>query len=200
VAAGLEKTAIYSDIMDCDPIRREAAVKQGFVISEQPYLYLTARSLRDPIPELLLPEGFSIRSVAGEHEADALGVVHSSAFNSNWPQGEYLRVMRSPAFEIDHELVVLAPDGQLVSFLVYWIDPISKCGLFEPVGCHRDFQRRGLTRALMTEGMRRMVLEGMVTAMVTHQHSDKNPASSGLYASLGFRPRYGMYEGAKPKP
>jgi mycothiol synthase len=107
-----------------------------------------------------------------------------------WQPGEYLNVMRTPGFHVDRELIVVAPDGRFAAFLIYWIDPVSKSGLFEPVGCHRDFQRLGLTRALMYEGMRRMVAHGMTTAVVKHQPTQKNPAAAALYRSVGFSLKY----------
>jgi predicted acetyltransferase len=78
----------------------------------------------------------------------------------------------------------------LAAFLIYWIDPVSKSGLFEPVGSHQDFQRQGLTRALMYEGMRRMVAHGMTKAIVKHQPAQQNPAAAALYRSVGFTLKY----------
>jgi mycothiol synthase len=133
----------------------------------------------------MLPEGFIIRSVAGEHEAAQLAEVHSSSFDSNWTAKKYLEVLRSPSFTLDNELVVVAPDGRFAAFLVYWLDPMSKAGLFEPVGCHKDFRRRGLTKALMIEGMKRMIDAGMETAVVGNKVG--NEAARGLYESLGLK-------------
>ena len=73
---------------------------------------------------------------------------------------------------------------------IYWVDPVSKSGLFEPVGCRKDFQRLGLAKALMYEGMRRMIAQGMATAIVLHQPEQDNPASAALYRSVGFSLRY----------
>src|SRR5260370_42434798 len=98
--------------------------------------------------------------------------------------------MHTPGFHLDRELIVVAPDGRFAAFLVYWIDPISKSGLFEPVGRHPDFQRRGVTKALMYEGLRRMAAQGMTMAIVVHEAPRKNPASTALYRSVGFTPKY----------
>jgi len=181
---------IATEVMAGDLARVSALQQRGFEPEAQPSMMFTTRSLDIPVPASVLPEGFSIRPVAGEHEAALLAEVHSSAFNSGWQPEEYLKVMRSPAFDIERELVVVAPDGRFAAFAVLWFDSISRSALFEPVGCHVDFQRKGLTRALMYEGMRRMVSQSMTTAIVLH-HTD-NPASSGLYASVGFAPKYAI--------
>ena len=54
------------------------------------------------------------------------------------------------------------------------------------------FQRKGLGRALMTHVMQHMREEGLKTAIVWH--GDDNPASTGLYAALGFQRRYRIIE------
>jgi mycothiol synthase len=188
--SGRNVSWIDSDVMDCDTIWRDLLQQRGYISENGPDFYYTTRSLLEPVPTSMLPEGFVMRSVAGEYEAEAVRLVHASAFASNWRPGEYLNVMRTPGFHIDRELVVVAPDKRFAAFLVYWIDPVSKNGLFEPVGCHRDFQRRGLTRALMYEGMRRMLSHGMSTAIVKHEPPQKNPAAAALYRSLGFTVTY----------
>jgi len=190
--SGSTASQIGSDVLDQDVKRRDVLLGAGYVADEKPYMCITMRSLLDPLPDKILADGFTIRRVEGEHEADALGEVHSSSFGSNWPPGEYLNVMQTPGFRIDHELVVVAPDGRLAAFLIYWIDPVSKCGLFEPVGCHSEFQRKGLTKALMVEGMRYMQEEGMTAAMVIHEAD--NPASTALYRSVGFSLKYNLVE------
>lgn len=131
-----------------------------------------------------LPAGFTLRPVAGEHEAQLVAEVHNGAFGSDWSGAEYLKVMRTPGFDPNRELVVVAPDGRFAAFVVVWFDPISRTGLFEPVGCHRDFRRRGLTKALMFAGMARMKEAGMETALVGYEST--NEAASKLYKSAGF--------------
>ena len=193
-AASSESTWIGSEVMNCDTIRGNILQAQGYVASNEPAFYYTMRSLQIPIPEPNLPEGFTIRNVEGEEEADVVQAVHASAFGSIWQPGEYRNVMRTPGFHVDRELVVVAPDGCFAAFLIYWLDPVSKSGLFEPVGCHKDFQRLGLTRALMYEGMRRMIAQGMTMAIVLHQPEQENPASAALYRSVGFSLRYTITE------
>lgn len=195
-AAGLDRDWVSSDVMACDTFRAEILIQRGYTVGE-PHLFLTSRSLAEPIPASTLPEGFTMRPVEGLHEAEALGVVHGAAFGTDWQPGEYLRVMQAPGFHVDREWVVVAPDGRLAAFLVYWLDPITRSGLFEPVGCHPDFQRRGLTRALLYEGMRRMKAAGMTTAFVIHESPEENPASAALYASAGFKQKFAVLASRK---
>lgn len=195
-AAAIDRDWVGSDVMACDTIRAEILTQHGYEVGE-PYVFFTSRSLADPIPKSVVPEGFTIRHVVGLHEAEPLGVVHSGAFGSNWQPGEYLKVMQAPGFQMERELIVVAPDGSFAAFLIYWLDPISQSGSFELVGCHPNFQRKGLTRALMYEGMRRMQAATMTTAFVVHESPEENPAASALYASLGFQLKFPIRESRK---
>lgn len=134
------------------------------------------------IPEIQLPDGFSIRSVAGEHEAQKLADVHNGAFGLKWDEAMYRKVMQTEGYEPERELVVVAPDGRFAAFTIIWFDPISRSGLFEPVGCHEDFRRQGLTTALMFEGMKRMKAAGMDVAHV----GCETEAACKFYRAVGF--------------
>lgn len=183
-----DKREIGSDVMEGDDARAALLSEAGYRASEEPYMRYASRSLHTPLPQAPLPEGFTIRAVVGEEDAELLREVHSGSFGSKWQPGEYLQVMRTPGFQMERELVVVAPDGRFAAFLIYWLDPISQSGLFEPVGCHQEFQRRGLSKALMVEGMRRMAAQGMRTALV--RHFAGNAAASALYGSAGFTKKY----------
>lgn len=183
-AEGSKETAISISVAECDSERINCLTALGYQVAKRES-EMRRRSLTESIPSLVLPEGFSIRSSAGEHEAALLAEVHSSAFNSKWTAESYLGVMRSPSFKIENELVVVAPDGRFAAFLVYWPDTVSKSGLFEPVGCHKEFRQRGLTKALMIEGMQRMINAAVETALVGNKIN--NEAASSLYESLGLQ-------------
>jgi ribosomal protein S18 acetylase RimI-like enzyme len=186
------KQVIMVEVSVDDSIRERILTRLGYAARGAPGGLYTTRSLRDPIPDKPLPEGFSMRPVAGEREAGLVAEVHNGAFTPKWDAEKYLAVMRTPGFQIDHELVAVAPDGRFAAFVIIWCDSISRSGYFEPVGCHRDFRRRGLTSALMYEGMRRMRAAGMETAIVRY-HAD-NVAGVALYRSVGFHTRYQIAE------
>jgi mycothiol synthase len=179
-----KEISISISVADCDKHRVNSLTSLGYQLAKRES-EMRRRSLAEPISDSALLEGFTIRSVAGEHEAALLAEVHISAFTPKWTAESYLEVMRSPSFKVENELVVVAPDGRFSAFLVYWLDPVSKSGLFEPVGCHQEFRRRGLTKALMANGMRRMIDAGMKTALIGNKID--NEAASSLYDSLGLK-------------
>jgi mycothiol synthase len=85
-------------------------------------------------------------------------------------------------------VVVLAPDRDEASFAGVWIDPVNHVGRFEPDGTHEPYRRRGLARAAMVDGLRRMRAHGMTAATV--EYDATNTAAARLYQSLGFTSQF----------
>ena len=83
------------------------------------------------------------------------------------------------------EHLAVAPDGSFASYCLVWFDAANRQGLFEPVGTHPDHQRRGLGKAVLAEGLRRLKALGALSAFVNSHLS--NVASNMLYESVGFR-------------
>lgn len=177
----------YFDVLDCEDGLISLLEQRGYVKTHDDCYVLTTRTLDDAIPAPKLPDGFVIRNAEGPHEAGKLGEIHSAAFGSDWTPEAYRRVMASPGYDHQRELVVVAPDGRFAAFCVIWFDDLNRTGLFEPVGAHSDFRRMGLTRALMYAGMQRMRSEGLGTAVVLH--GGGNQAAEGLYTGIGFTPK-----------
>ena len=192
---GLAEKAVIHEVHQGDEKRIQAALAVGFEAGEQ-YGNDTECSLDQPIPEPQLPEGFSIRSATMEDYAQ-LDAVHSGAFGSGKWTPELYRdeVMLKPGYSHEREIVVVAPDGQFAAFTVTWLDELNKVGYFEPVGVHKDFHRRGLGRAMMLYCLHEMKRLGMKTAQVGHEIG--NPASTGLYNSLGFRTKHQLMDYTK---
>lgn len=183
---------VIHEVHQTDETRIQSALAVGFEAGEQ-YGNDTERSLDEPIPEPQLPDGFSIRPATMDDYLQ-LEKVHSGAFGSgSWTPEIYRdEVMLKPGYSPEREIVVVAPDGQFAAFTVTWLDELNKIGYFEPVGVHKDFHRRGLGRAMMLHCLHEMKRLGMTTAQVGHEID--NPASTGLYTSLGFRTKHKLMD------
>lgn len=148
------------------------------------HLCYRSRELGAPLPELALPPGYLLRHVEGEADLEQRVAVHRDAFApSRMTVDKHRRAMRSPTYRPELDLVVVAPDGTFAAFCIVWFDARNRLGVFEPVGCHSAHRRRGLTRAMMYEGMRRLVALGARTASVMSL-GGAEPAN-GLYESVG---------------
>jgi mycothiol synthase len=182
----IDSNFIYADAFQGDTARAELLTALGWEPdNETPYVLNRTEINSIEVPAL--PEGFLFRAARGIEDATALAAVHNAAFNpTNWTPELYRKVMESPGYAPERELVIQAPDGSFVAFAVTWYDHLNRTGLFEPVGTHRDYQRRGFGKALMLYGLQQMTAAGMKFASVAH--FGDNEAARRLYQSCGFKP------------
>ena len=145
------------------------------------------RPLDGPLPRPTLPDGFSVRAVAGEHEAAARAATHRDAFESTRITTEaYLRLMRTSGYDRALDVVGVAQDGTFAAFALGWLDEVNRVGELEPVGTCTAFRRRGLAQAAVIEGLARMQAMGAREAIVGPIDPGED-AALRLYESVGFR-------------
>jgi ribosomal protein S18 acetylase RimI-like enzyme len=145
-------------------------------------------SLDGPIPEPAVPEGFEVRRVTGPEEAAERAAAEQDVWQSytvgDVTGEQYAAFMGMPGYERDLDVVAVAPDGTIAAYVNCWLDPVNGIGDFGPVGARPAFRRRGLTRAVLVEGMHRLRDRGMDRVCVSTQVT--NNASRPLYESVGF--------------
>jgi len=131
--------------------------------------------------------GFTLRALAGEEEADARRHASHAAFKSTMDPAQhlerYLRFMRSPVYEAERDLVAVAPDGTIASFMIWWPDP-SGIAQIEPMGTDPAFHRRGVGRALMEFAFSRMREAGMTEVRVITDEYRQDAVA--FYSAVGF--------------
>ena len=184
---GIVGEFMIADAFRDDTARVELLLELGWELAdERPYI-LNRRAI-GVIAAPALPAGFSFRAARGVEDAAALAGIHNASFGSSWTPATYRRVMESPGYAAQRELVVVAPEGTLAAFTIIWLDELNQTGSFEPVGTHQDYRRRGLGRALLFYGLRQMGAAGMRWATVAT--FGWNEAALALYQACGFRPWY----------
>lgn len=201
-AEAAEPLTLDTSCREDDEKRLALLRRHGFVPDGVRTLSL-ARSLHDLIPEPGLPDGFYIRPVAGEAEAETLVALHQAAFGTaNMTLTERLAMMRAPEYDRELDLIAVAPDGRFAAFCVGSISAEEngrsgqKIGYTDPVGTHPDFQRRGLAQALLLAGMRRLRERGMETAVLNT--SSRNIAMQKTAESVGFQIQWSKIWFTKP--
>ena len=142
-----------------------------------------------PATEDAPPAGFLIRPLAGEKEVEACVELHRAVFESKNMTVEWRRrILHCPEYRPDLDLVAVAPDGRLAAFCVGWLDRRSEkepYGQIEPLGVHRDFRGLGLGQAILSDGLRRLRLDGADRVYV--ETDNYRNAARLLYESVGFR-------------
>jgi GNAT superfamily N-acetyltransferase len=192
---GSDARAIETDVFAADTARIELLERSGWIAQDDEAIILSRRSLM-AVPEPDLRSGYRIRTVRGIEDAGPVSELHSAGFDSSWTPQLYRRVMESPGYDKDRELLIEAPDGSLAAFCVMWADDVNRTGLFEPVAVHPEQRRRRLGSVLMRAGMARMRSWGMEWAEVMYEVD--NPGSEALYRGEGFVPTWDVVLYRKP--
>ncbi len=170
---------------DRDHARKQILQLSGYAPSADFYT-LFAYELPADLPEPRLPAGFTLRHVAGDEDLEPRVTVHRAAFHpSRLTIAKHKAVMASPTYRTALDLVVEAPESGFAAYCIVWYDPENQIGLFEPVGCHPDYQRRGLGRAIMFAGLRALQQLGARRGEVLSTR-DNSPGAY-LYQACGFR-------------
>jgi GNAT superfamily N-acetyltransferase len=146
------------------------------------------RSLSQPIPDSAPPDGYTVRALGDESELPARSWLSWKVFHPDEPDQDYQgwewyrNVQRVPIYRRDLDILAVAPNGELAAFCTVWFDDITRTAVFEPVGTHPNHQKRGLGKAVMSEGLRRAQQLGATLATV----SSYSKGAHALYESMGF--------------
>jgi predicted N-acetyltransferase YhbS len=110
-----------------------------------------------------------------------------SAFKSTIMTEERYNFSRSlPSYTPNWDMVAVNDAGEIGAFCTVWVDDWSNYALFEPVGCRQEYQRTGLTRALISTTLQRLATAGITHASVMSDGNPDNPARF-FYAACGFQ-------------
>ena len=170
-----------------DTLRQARLARRGYQRGHQPE-YQRRRDMAAPIPAIPAPEGYTLRALGDADEHPARSWVSWKAFHPDEPDEKYegwdwyANVQRAPLYRRDLDLVAVASTGEFAAFCTLWLDDLTRTAAFEPVGTHPAHQRRGVGKALMAEGLRRVRDLGATLCTV----GSYSEAAGALYASLGF--------------
>jgi mycothiol synthase len=173
---------------DRDQMRQEILIRHGYRKDDWPE-HQWRRNLDSPITEVPIPAGYTLHaqgdglellercyaSGLGFHQGD-IAVAVENRKDPTW----YHNLQNAPLYRRDLDLVAVAEDGSIASFCTIWFDDITRSAYFEPVATVPVHQKRGLGKALLTEGLCRLQRMGATTAFVGGQ----NPAANALYKSV----------------
>jgi ribosomal protein S18 acetylase RimI-like enzyme len=140
--------------------------------------------LRGALPVPKLPAGMAVRHVK-QHELEERAATHRDAWvGSTFSAGRLRELRASPAYDPELDLVVDVGGGTFAACCICWADDGSGIGSFEPVGTRPAWRGKGLTTALVREGLLRLKAQGMHTARV--ETAGFNAPAQALYEGCGF--------------
>lgn len=171
---------------------------RGFERKPNPSFNNMLHSL-EGVSENAPPDGWLVRPVGGEDEWERRVNLHREVWNSSRVTlAAYEKLRETPGYDPNLDLVAAAPDGTFGAYCICWHDERSRTGLFEPVGTHPAHREKGLGKAIVAEGLRRLRDLGSTHAFVTCV-GGKTPAFH-LYESAGFEVVEREYAYMKPNP
>ncbi|HYI14429.1 MAG TPA: GNAT family N-acetyltransferase [Thermomicrobiales bacterium] len=178
---------------DDDELLRGFCEERGYDIFDEELRM--GRSLLTPLPEFAPPAGIVIRPRRGDAEFDAWLALYTEALGPRPAKLRHWRAMRDdPDYESSLDLVAVTDDGRLAGFCFCSIAGVEAAsarvveGRTEPVAVGRDFQRKGLARALISAGLATLREHGAQSAALTTEVENAN--AHRLYAALGYRELY----------
>jgi mycothiol synthase len=180
---GKRRVAIWVDSQDL--LRRSILQSRGYTRGPEAESQWR-RDLDKPIPDATVAEGYLIRSLGDANEIPARSWASWRGFHPNEPEGKYQgwqwyhTIQRCPLYRRDLDLVAALPGGEIAAIATFWFDDVTRTVYIEPVATVPEHQRRGLARALITEGLRRVQRLGALRAFV----GGYEPGPDSLYSSV----------------
>jgi RimJ/RimL family protein N-acetyltransferase len=172
--------AVGLEVDRADDVLRDVLVDHGFAIDEDGLV--EAWLAADARPEISpLHEDYRLSSRLDTMQRPH----HMTNAGRNHPDVEP-RLRQTSLYRPDLDLVIHDSGDSVAAYGLFWYDPMSATGLVEPMRTEDDHQQRGLARHILTAGIDLLAAAGAERIKICY-HLD-NPASKGLYLSVGFEP------------
>lgn len=168
--------------------------RSGFVLADEELRL--GRALDEPMAEPEVPQGFTIRPLAGAREVHAWNALYQEAFGPSHITllSRHQTIMGDTDYDPALDLVALDADGQLAAMCYCAIPAVEvaraavKEGRTEPIAVSARYRGRGLGRAMVLHALHLLRERGMKRATLTTEVG--NHIAHQLYASLGYRRLY----------
>ena len=92
------------------------------------------------------------------------------------------RLRQCSLYDPTLDLAVEDAEGRVAGYALFWFDPLTLVGLVEPMRVEDEYQRRGLARTLLTNGLDRLARKGARRLKVGFE----TDAARNLYLGAGF--------------
>lgn len=139
----------------------------------------------DQFPPIHLPDGYRLISLADDCNWAKVHQILWRGFNHEGepPPGEgeledRRKMFDTPNGRRDLKIVVVAPNGDFISFCGMFYEPSHHFAYVEPVATDPNYRRLGLGKAAVLEGIRRC---GLLGASTSYVGSDQE-----FYQAIGF--------------
>ncbi len=177
---------VYLGVDAGDELRHAALRQRGFA-KRSGTSHKWRRDLDTAIPQTAIPPGYTIRSMGELDEHPARSWASWRAFHADEPDegydGDwswYQNLQAAPLYRRDLDVVAASEQGEIAAFCTLFYDDATRSAVCVLVGTAAEYQRRGLGKAVMLEGLRRLQRMGGTRAFATAY----DPPADALYGSV----------------
>jgi predicted N-acetyltransferase YhbS len=172
-AAGHPGQALQVLVCDDDPPLAGLAIQSGFAMTDE--LSGTAWMDAGQRPPPARVDGFAIVDRVTRADRPHPMIARN---------GELVeaRLRQCSLYDPALDLAVEDADGGVAGYALFWFDHTTLVGLLEPMRVEDEYQRRGLARMLLTNGLDRLGRKGARRLKVGFE----TDAARNLYLSAGF--------------
>jgi mycothiol synthase len=156
------KRYVYMPIFEDDTQRQEIAHNRGYR-KQSGWGHHYRGKLDSSIPNAPIPAGYVIRSMGGVEEYPTRSWASWQAFhndesdeNYDGDYSWYANLQSAPLYRRDLDVVAIAPDENIAAFCTIFFDDFTRSAVTVLVGTSVEHWRRGLGKAVITEGLRRL--------------------------------------------
>ncbi|MCT1403709.1 GNAT family N-acetyltransferase [Paenibacillus sp. p3-SID867] len=155
------------------------------------YMYSGSIELDDSIPNPLFPQGFMVRPINSNDLEQKVNIMGGSAGLTAPMMEVYQRLMSSPTYKQELDLVIVDEEDQIVGFANVWHDTANNIANIEPFGTAPSHRRKGLATNLLYECMHRLRKMGISKLYINHGGLwtlDPEPDDAmRVYIKVGFQ-------------
>lgn len=177
---------LYVPVFEEDAQRKEVLVRRCY--ERRPGCgHHWRRDLDMHVPEVLLPQGYTLRSMGDINEHPARSWASWRAFHSDEPDENYdddwswyRNIQSSPLYRRDLDIVAVTEEGDIASFCTIYYDDYTRSAVCVLVGTAAEHWRRGLGKAVLLVGMQRLQALGCTRVFATAHDT----AADALYGSV----------------
>ena len=160
-------------VREDDSVLADLAIESGFAVTDE--LSGTTWMDADHRPPVARVDGFAIVDRVARADRP-----HPMIARNGEPVEQRLR--QCSLYDPTLDLAVEDAEGRVAGYALFWFDPTSLVGLLEPMRVEDDYQRRGLARMLLTNGLDRLARKGARRLKVGFE----TDAARNLYLGAGF--------------
>jgi len=171
--AGHRREALRVLVREDDTLLADLAIHSGLAMTDE--LSGTAWMDADHRPPVAQVEGFAIVDrMAGADRPHPMIARNGQLVEP--------RLRQCSLYDPTLDLAVEDADGRVAGYALFWFDHTTLVGLLEPMRVDDEYQRRGLARMLLTNGLDRLSRKGARRLKVGFSTG----AARNLYLGAGF--------------